>query len=169
MNVLKKYLPTLDPDGNRAIDKVEERLCVDARGLDRGAYRPEDIELPTANISSIFTVAQIAAAERRFVMAGDVGSAYLNASIPIGNFEKIPYMSIEPYVSRKIVRHDKSFLPFERKNGSLVVRLNKALYGCIESAKLWYTKLAGNLTANWFTANPRDICVFTRINYTKLN
>jgi Reverse transcriptase (RNA-dependent DNA polymerase) len=162
MNVVEKYLPTLDPDGNRAIDKVKARLCVDGRGQDRDDYRPEDIESLTANISSIFTVAQIAAAEQRFVMVGDVGSAYLNAAMPTDNPDKILYMLIEPDVSREIIRQDKSFLPYQRRNGSLVVRLNKALYGCIESAKLWYIELAGTLTTNGFTANPRDIWVFNK-------
>ena len=35
MNVVEKYLPTLDETGNRAIDKVKARLCVDGRGQDR--------------------------------------------------------------------------------------------------------------------------------------
>jgi Reverse transcriptase (RNA-dependent DNA polymerase) len=161
INVVEKYLRTLDPDGNRAIDKVKARRCVDGRGQDRDDYRPKDIESPTANISSIFTVAQIAAAEKRFVMVGDVGSAYLNAAMPTDNPDKILYMLIEPDVSREIIRQDKSFLPYQRRNG-LVVRLNKALYGCIESAKLWYIELAGTLTVNGFTANPRDFCVFKK-------
>jgi hypothetical protein len=39
MNVVEKYLPTLDSAGNRALDKVKARLCVDGRGQDRGEYR----------------------------------------------------------------------------------------------------------------------------------
>lgn len=42
------------------------------------------------------------------------------------------------------------------------MRLDKALYGCIESAKLWYNEIAGTLRSNGFTANPRDICVFNK-------
>ena len=79
MNVVEKYLPTLDATGNRAIDKVKARLCVDGRGQDRADYHITEIELLTANVASIFTIAQIAASEGRFVMVGDVGTAYLNA------------------------------------------------------------------------------------------
>jgi hypothetical protein len=92
----------------------------------------------TANIASIFTIAQIAEAEGRFVMVGDVGSAYLNAVMPRG--------SLEPEVTKKLIRQDASFLPFHRRN--------KALYGCIESAKLWYYELAGTLKINGFKPNP---------------
>jgi hypothetical protein len=137
MNVVEKYLPTLDSNGDRALDKVKARLCVDGRGQDRSEYRQEEFESPTANIASIFTIAKIAAAEGRFVMVGDVGSAYLNALMPRGDQSKILYMAIEPDVAREIIRQDRSFLQFQRRNGVLIVILNKALYGCIESAKLW--------------------------------
>jgi Reverse transcriptase (RNA-dependent DNA polymerase) len=161
MNVVEKYLPTLDSEGNRALDKVKARLCVDGRGQDRTEYRQDEIESPTANIASIFTIAQIAAAEGRFIMVGDVGSAYLNA-LMWGNQDKVLYMSIEPEVAKEIIRQDPSFLPFQRRNGGLVVILNKALYGCIESAKLWYHELAGTLKTIGFKPNPRDICIFNK-------
>jgi hypothetical protein len=162
MNVVEKYLPTLDSTGNRALDKLKARLCVDRRGQDRGEYRQEEIESPTANIASIFTIAQIAAAEGIFVMVGDIGSAYLNALMPRGIQDKILYMAIEPDVAREMIRQDSSFLPFQRRSAGLIVILNKALYGCIESAKLWYHELAGTLTKHGFTANPRDICIFNK-------
>ena len=93
-------------------------------------------------------------------MIGDVGSAYLNADMPMDNPDKILYMSIEPDVANEIVRQDSTFAAFQRKNDSLVVRLNEALYGCIESAKLWYQEIAGTLNRDGFTAKPRDICIF---------
>jgi hypothetical protein len=126
MNVVEKYLPTLDSAGNRALDKVKARLCVDGRGQDRGEYRQEEIESPTVNIASIFIIAQIAAVEGRFVMVGDVG--YLNALMPRRNQDKILYMAIEPDVAREMFRQDSSYLPFQRRNGGLIVVLNKALY-----------------------------------------
>jgi Reverse transcriptase (RNA-dependent DNA polymerase) len=162
MNIVEKYLPTLYSNGDCALDTVKARLCVDGRGQDRTEYRQEEIELPTANIASIFTIAQIAAAEGRFVMVGDVGSAYLNALMPRGDQCKTLYMAIEADVAREIIRQDRSFLPYQRRNGGLIVIVNKALYGCIESAKLWYHELAGTFRANGFKSNPRDICIFNK-------
>jgi hypothetical protein len=65
MNVVEKYLPTLNSTGNRAIDKVKARLCVDGdgRAQNRADYLITKIEAPTANFASIFTVAQIAEVE----------------------------------------------------------------------------------------------------------
>ena len=96
-------------------------------------------------------------------MIGDVGSAYLNAHMPMDDPAKILYMSIEKDVANEIIRQDTTFAPFQRANGTLVVRLNKALYGCIESAKLWYQEIAGTLTRHGFTANPRDVCIFNKM------
>ena len=62
----------------------------------------------------------------------------------------------------EIIRQDKSLAAYRTHNGSILVRLNKALYGCIESTKLWYEEIAGTLRSTGFTANPRDLCVFNK-------
>jgi hypothetical protein len=41
--------------------------------------------------------------------------------------------------------------------------MKKALYGCIQSAVLWYNELASTLKATDFVQNPYDICSFTRV------
>ena len=48
-------------------------------------------------------------------------------------------------------------------NDTIIVRLKKALYGCVESSKLWYDKISGDMCKLGFTINPYDICVFHRI------
>ena len=57
--------------------------------------------------------------------------------------DKILHMFIDKNVADAIVKQDKSFGAYRRHNGRLVVRLGKALYGCIESTKLWYNEIAG--------------------------
>ena len=41
--------------------------------------------------------------------------------------------------------------------------LDKALYGCIESARLWNDEISSMLTSLGFIANPRDRCVFNKV------
>ena len=36
------------------------------------------------------------------------------------------------------------------------------MYGCVESAKLWYDKISHDLSLLGYTVNPYDICVFNR-------
>ena len=49
-----------------------------------------------------------------------------------------------------------------REDGSLIVRLTRALYGCIESAKLWYREISSALQSLGYVPNPKDICVFNK-------
>ena len=41
---------------------------------------------------------------------------------------------------------DNTFLPFINHDGTLVVELDRALYGCIESTLLWHKEVSGFLT-----------------------
>ena len=163
MNVVEIYLPTLDETGNRAVDKVKARLCVDGRGQDRANYHITEIESPTANVASIFTIAQIAACEERFIMVGDVGTAYLDAKMPTDDPSKRIHMTIDPVIARIIITKEPSFQAFVTRDGGLLVALDKALYGCIESARLWNDEISSKLSSYGFTANPRDRCVFNSV------
>ena len=44
----------------------------------------------------------------------------------------------------------------------MIVQLDKALYGCMESSKLWYDHLRKTLESLGFAVNPHDICVFNK-------
>ena len=43
------------------------------------------------------------------------------------------------------------------------MKLKKALYGCVESAKLWYDKISNDLINLGYTINKADICLFNHI------
>ena len=49
-------------------------------------------------------------------------------------------------------------------DGTCVVQLDKALYGTIEAARLWYDNMKGRLVADGFVPNPYDPCVFNKTN-----
>jgi hypothetical protein len=51
--------------------------------------------------------------------------------MPMDKPDKILYLIIESDVADEIIRRDKSFEKYRMKNGNILVRLNKALYGCI--------------------------------------
>jgi Reverse transcriptase (RNA-dependent DNA polymerase) len=57
---------------------------------------------------------------------------------------------------------DPSYKKFVNANGTCVVKLKKALYGCVESAKLWYEKISTDLITLGYKRNNTDICVFIR-------
>jgi hypothetical protein len=60
------------------------------------------------------------------------------------------------------VRISPDYAQFVRDDGTCIVQLDKALYGCIESARLWYEQLSGELISLGYKANDYDSCVFNK-------
>jgi Reverse transcriptase (RNA-dependent DNA polymerase) len=56
-----------------------------------------------------------------------------------------------------------SYKKYRDVDDTVVVRLDKALYGCVKASLLWYKDLQSKLTANGFTDKPYDRCVFNKI------
>ena len=57
----------------------------------------------------------------------------------------------------------RQFVSYDTGNPVLYVRLQKALYGCLKSALLFYKKLVGDLEAYGFRINPYDLCVANKM------
>ena len=144
------------PDGS--FEKLKSRLVARGDRQDRELY-DEDLGAPTAEHSSTMSVAAIAASEKRAVVVLDIGGAYLNASMPSDN---PVYMRIEPALADIIVKHHPQYSQFIRKNGELIVKLKKAVYGCIEAAKLWHLHLTRSLASLGYHPNAYDPCVFNK-------
>jgi hypothetical protein len=138
-------------------DKYKARLVAGGDQQDKDLY--EDISSPTAMTTSVLTVAAIAAAEFRRVMTIDIGGAYLNAKMRGGI--KV-HMRLDKIMSMLLCQLDGSYKPFLRKDGTLIVELDRALYGCLEAAKLWYDDLREKLLGWEFNENLYDVCVFNR-------
>ena len=163
LNVTQKYLPTTDGAG-RVKDKVKARLVGGGDCQDRELYSAAETSSPTISITSIFILVQIAASERMTVVTLDIGSAYLNALMPKSNPNKLVFMRISKEVAAIMVGVDSTFTPFIHQDGTLIIELDRALYGCIESALLWHKELSGFLSKIGFQPNPQDICVLNRVN-----
>jgi hypothetical protein len=58
---------------------------------------------------------------------------------------------------------DASYKEFVEADGTVVVALDKALYGCVEASMLWYGELCSKLIEDGFTQNPYDLCTFNKI------
>ena len=62
-----------------------------------------------------------------------------------------------------LVEIDSSNREFVDHDGTMVVQLDKALYGCVEASNLSYNDLRGKLISNGLTTNPYDNCEFNKI------
>ncbi len=148
-----------DPHG--VFDKLKGRLVAGGHRQDKTLY--EDLSSPTADQSSVMTIAAIAACEHRKVATCDIGGAYLNA--PMDPTGIIVNMRIDRTLSAILAKLDPVYADFLDEKGTCIVQLDKALYGCIESAALWYAQLSTFLTTELgFVANTHDPCVFNMNN-----
>jgi hypothetical protein len=102
-------------------------------------------------------LAAIAATKQHDVMTVDITGAYLHCDV-----KEVIYMKLDPIVSKILVELDHSYAEFVTESGQIWVRLKKALYGLVESARLFYDHLCTTLTTIGFEMNPYDRCVFTR-------
>jgi hypothetical protein len=116
-----------------------------------------EVSGPTAQLSSVLIVAAVAAKEQRVVATMDIGSAYLNADI-----KAVIYMRLDPDQTRMLAELEPRYRVFIRSNGTLVMRLRKALYGCLQSALLWNQHLVSTLRSIGFKENAADLCVLNR-------
>jgi len=85
-------------------------------------------------------IAVMAAEEGREVVTGDIPGAYLHADMRGEVFIVLP---IE--IATILADMDERYKEFVEGNGKITVKLLKALYGCVESAKRWYEDLKGKL------------------------
>ena len=75
------------------------------------------------------------------IMTLDHTAAYLNATMkgpPV-------HMSLNAEVSSILCDLAPEYKQFLRHDGKIIVHLKKALYGCVQSAVLWYEELQGTL------------------------
>jgi hypothetical protein len=79
--------------------------------------------------------------EARTVISIDIGGAFLNADI---SRTGIPvHMRLDKTMTDIIVELDHEYRKYVCSDGSVVVRLDKALYGTVEAASLWYENISG--------------------------
>ena len=150
------YSEKLDAEGK--LLRVKGRYVAGGHRQDRSVY--DDVSSPTVATEAIFINAALAAKEKRFVVALDVGTAYLYAH---NYFEN--YMELNAPFAAAIVKQNPNWKKFLDTKGKMVVKLKKALYGCIEAARLWYEHLAEVLGELGFKPNVYEPCVLN----TKMN
>ena len=109
------------------------------------------------SVTSILALASIAASENRRVATIDIPGAYLNADLEP---DKKILMRVNRLEAAILVNIDPRFEIGLLNNGDCIVKLNKALYGLVESAQLWNKHITNSLTDMGFVQNPHDLCVY---------
>ena len=138
--------------------KIKARLVAGGDRQDKSLYN--NTSSPTASPTAVLAVCGQAAMEGRHVATIDIGGAYLNADMPAVDV-KVD-MVIDAVLIAVLVNLDPRIGAFVRRDGTLVVRLLKALYGTIQAARLWHNMIIEVLVADGFVQNSSDKCVLNK-------
>ena len=119
---------------------------------------PKDATSPTVSEEAVMLTAKIDALEGRYVAVVDIPGEHLSADM-----DDEVHIVFRGTLAEMMVAADPSlYQPFvsnETGEAILYARLQKALYGCLKRALLFYEKLVGDLEANVFKINPYNSCV----------
>jgi len=141
-------------------EKLKARMVAGGHMQERTVN--EQTSSATVSTSSVFMVANIAAKERRAIAVIDFPGAYLNSPMP--KEQPTIHMRLNKFLTQVVCKLDENYKQYVNDDGTSVVKLNKALYGCIQSSKIWYDTLVGKLSEIGFQKNLNDDCVWNRID-----
>ena len=127
-------------------EKLKARLLAGGDQQNKTLYN--DLSEPTVRTSSVYTLLCIAAHEGRKVTAIDISGVYLNTDMDTG---LTVHMRLDRNMTGMMVKLAPHYSKFMDDRGCVVVRLDKALYGCVESAALWYENLRASLHSLYTT------------------
>jgi len=142
--------------------EVKARGCADGR-KQRDHIPKEDTTSPTVTTDAMFITCTIAAHERRDTASADIPGAFLHAYT-----DAAVLMRLDGVLAEMMVKVAPAiYCPFITTNAHgkpiLYVTLQKALYGMLKSALLFYRTLVADLMAEGFTLNPYDPCVANKL------
>jgi hypothetical protein len=148
----EKYTPTGE------FDKLKARLVARGDQQDKSLY--EVLSSPTVALSSIFIISWLIAGNSFKVGTIDIVGAFLNAE----ETHEV-HMRLSKEITDILLEIDKKkYQPFICGDGSMVVKLVKALYGLVEAPRLWYDLLARGIENCGYRRCEYDECVFARHN-----
>lgn len=136
--------------------RIKARAVADGRGQTR--YTEEETYSPTVRLESILLNAFIDAYEGRHVATVDIKGPFLKAEVP-EQLELIVKMTGE--LAELMCELDPTLQCDE--NGILYLQCDKALYGHIEAARLFYDNLNDAIQNQMkFVQNRYDLCVYNK-------
>ena len=143
-----------------SFDKLKARLVADGSMQEKSLYT--SLTSPTVSTTSLLCLIALFASEGRQVSTIDIGSAYLNCDIDVA-----VTMMLDIPLAKIVCKVWPEMKAALDAKGRAYVRLKKALYGCVQSSKLWYERLKAELLNIGYVMSPLDQCVFNKM-YGKL-
>ena len=144
--------------------KIKGRVVADGRKQRKFVPR-EDAASPTIKLESLLMSLMIDAKENRDVATADIVGAYPLVDMKDNVIVKLTGNSVG--IMCKANEKYKDFITTENKKEVIYLKLDKALYGCVQSALLWYHTFTKELMSQGFTLNRYDSYIANKSNSWK--
>ena len=138
-------------------EKLKARLVANGAQMDPSTHT--DLSSPTVSLTFLLMEVVMAARERRKVATMDVGNAFVKATM---DGEEEVFVNLDQISAALLIQIDPTFERFLNERMEMTVLLKKALYGCLQSARLWFELLVKELMAFGYTQNPVEPCVLNK-------
>jgi histone deacetylase 1/2 len=148
-------------DAFGVFEKLKGRLVADGRMQNKTIYKR--LKSPTAAIESIIMCLVIGCLRKMKFAKVDIGGAYLNAVLDEN--DEI-FMEISREIAEILFESMPELVEYRTEDGKLIVKIEKALYGLVQSAALWFATLTKFLKSLGFVANEIDPCVMSKVTTT---
>lgn len=139
---------------------IKGRGCADGR-KQRLYKTKEETSSPTVRTESLLLSCVIDAKEGRHVVTCDVPGAFMQVDV-----DEVVHVRLVGPLAELLTKVDPKlytqYLATESGKSVMYVQLQKALYGTISAAMLFWKDLSGFLMDEGFVANPYDSCVMNK-------
>ena len=144
--------------------EIKGRTCANGSKQKMYLKHGENISSPTVSLEAIIGTLLIDVKEGRDVAIFDIRGAYLQAKMPAKKKILMVFRGEFVDIMCEVNPEYKKYVTTD-KNGKkvLYVKILRAIYGCIESALLWYQLYVKTLKGMGFKLNPYDRCVANKI------
>jgi hypothetical protein len=134
--------------------KLKARLVADGRIQDRLLY--SDYSSSTAKTCSVMTCLKLAAVKNWKCAKVDVSGAFLCAKI---NEKEEVFLQLDRQMTDMVIKHMPDLKEYQGVYGTMIVRVDRAMYRFIQSPKLWYKELTSHLIKHGFKVCKSDECI----------
>ena len=161
---IKRALPYLMFLKRKRCGKIKGRGCADGRSQ-REFISKEEASSPTASLYAIILTGMVDAIERRYVVTTDIPGAFLQTDMPEN---EIVHLRIQGSMARLLEMmypetYGKCIITTKRGKKILFAKANKAIYGTLRAALLFWESLKSQLEEWGFEQNPYDPCTMNKM------
>lgn len=158
-NILQSFMflkhKTL-PDGS--YDKTKARMV--GNGATQQTHMYDMVSSSTVALASVFLLVNIASFFKTKITTYDIKGAFLHAGF--GPEDEVTYIRINKEITALWIKQDPTAEPFVDDNGTLLLELDKFIYGLKQSPLKFQQHLSGVLLALGYERTTQDDCVYMK-------